>query len=420
MKVYLETFGCTSNRADSAVMRSLLAEQHTFVEDLAACDIAVINSCAVIEHTQRKVLKRIKAAKELGKKVIVTGCLTKIDPEALLKHSPDAVLTPQSISWIGRAVGTVSSTESFEAENEPSDKPGLLSFRGELICPIPIAEGCLGRCTYCGTRKARGRLRSYDKSSILNAAEKAVSNGAVELQLTAQDTACYGMDRGVSLPELLTELTELEGEFRIRVGMMNPESAKAILDELLEAYNSRKIYKFLHLPIQSGDNRVLRDMRRGYTVEEHWKIVQSFRRSFPGLTLSTDVIVGYPTETEESFQKTCKLLENLRSDIVNITRFSPRPGTPAAELKDLPDRVKKERSRKLSKLASRISRSINTMMIDRLEEVLITEKGRDGTVLGRTSSYKQVVLRSGRLGELKTVRITRAQSHYLIGEEIET
>jgi tRNA A37 methylthiotransferase MiaB len=155
-------------------------------------------------------------------------------------------------------------------------------------------------------------------------------------------------------------------------------------------------------------------MNRGYTVQDFIAIIRAFRKEIPHLTLSTDVILGYPTESEDQFLKTYQVIENIRPDILNITRFSSRPNTQAAALKDLPDRIKKERSRKMSSLAKKISLEINKEYLGKEEEVLITGIGRNTTLLARTKSYKQVVLGNGRIGEFRTVRIIESKAHYLV------
>jgi MiaB-like tRNA modifying enzyme len=415
-KVYFETFGCTSNRADTQIMEGFVEDNHEIVDSAHECDVAVINSCGVIEHTQRKVIRRVKEIKSDGKRVILAGCLPKIYPDSLLECKPDYTLPPDSISLMPDTLKTLEEGLSFQTlvATRPDKAAMKRRENGSVIAAIPIAEGCLGKCSYCATRFARGRLKSFDRESIKRGVKKAVSSGCREIQLTAQDTGVYGRERGKNLAELVNEVCSIEGDFRIRVGMMNPCFTMNILEDLIEVFKSKKVYRFLHLPVQSGDDDVLKDMCRGYTVEEFKKIVRSFRKELPEITLSTDVIIGYPSEDEASFSKTYRLIEQIRPDILNITRFSPRPNTPAALLKDLPDRIKKERSRKMTSLAKKISSKINKRHLGKEEAVLITEKGKKGTLLARTDSYKQVVLVEGRLGEFRKVKIKESATHYLI------
>jgi MiaB-like tRNA modifying enzyme len=415
MRVYFETFGCTSNQADTEIMKGLV-KRHHLVGSRSDCEVVVINSCGVIDRTERKVLKTAQAARAEGKKVVLAGCLSRINPDALSIFKPDSIVTPDSINLINQALDAASNGGSIISSPQQVDKASLRDMKGQLIGAIPIAEGCLGSCSYCGTRFARGRLKSFSKASITDAVERAVMSGTREIQLTAQDTGIYGMDTGPRLPELMKEICTVNGDFKVRVGMMNPTYAAPILEGILQAYECEKVYKFLHLPLQSGDDDVLAHMKRGYRVDDYINIVARFRKAFPGLTLATDVIIGYPTEDEAAFEKTLSIVQALRPGVLNITRFSPRPMTSAAELKDITDRVKKERSRRMSKLAKKIFLENNKKFLGQRMDVLVTENGKNGTFLGRTDEYKQVVLESGVLGEVRRVEITGAEAHYLIGQ----
>lgn len=416
LKVYFETFGCTSNQADTEIMKSLLEKSYHLAGSRKDCDVLVINSCAVIERTERKVLKTAQAAREEGKKVVLAGCLSLINPDAVSQLKPDSIVTPDSINLIGRAVDGAVKEGFSTASSQRIDKAALQDVKGQIIGAIPIAEGCLGSCSYCGTRFARGRLRSFSADSITAAVKRAVTGGAREIQLTAQDTGIYGMDTGRRLPELLKQVCTMNGDFKVRVGMMNPSQVLPILDDLIEAYQDEKLYKFLHLPLQSGDDAVLAHMKRGYRVDDFIEVITKFRTAFPGLTLATDVIIGYPTEDDSAFEKTLSLVETLRPGVLNITRFSPRPMTSAAELKDLTHRVKKERSRRMSELKKKIFLENNENFLGKRMDVLVTELGKNGTFLARTEGYKQVVLDSCVLGEVREVEITGAKTYYLIGQ----
>lgn len=412
MRVYFETYGCTMNQGDTEIMRGIAAKKFEIVESPEACDVAVINSCGVVQRTENKVLRRMRLLRERGKKVLIAGCLPRINYHAV--EGADGAVSALSLNLINEALERVAGGERFV---EISDKaPRKVCVHKErkkgVTAIVPISEGCLGGCSYCATRYARGRLRSFKVEAVVREVEEAVKHGYREIRLTAQDTAAYGADTGESLPELLRRICEVEGEFRVRVGMMNPASAKAMADELVECYAEEKLYKFLHLPVQSGDDEVLEKMKRGYCVEDFLSIVRVFKN--PGVTLATDVIVGYPGESEESFTKTYRLVEKIKPDVLNVKRFSPRPGTPAAKLKDMPDRIKKERSRKLASLHRRISLEKNKKLIGREFKVLVIENGKNNTLLARTNSYKQVVLRSGEIGGFQKVRINAATPTYLI------
>jgi len=205
----------------------------------------------------------------------------------------------------------------------------------------------LNRCTFCATKLARGNLRSYRIGDIKRQVEKAVTDGCKRINLTSQDDGCYGFDIDTDLPSLLNELITIEGDFTIRVGMMNPWHLDKVMDGLLEVFESDKIFKFLHIPVQAGSEQVLKHMRRIHTVENFKDAVEKFRAKFSGMNIATDIIVGYPSETEEDFQETLELIEETKPEVVNISRFSSRQGTDASKMKQISSEIMKDRSQRL-------------------------------------------------------------------------
>lgn len=406
------------NQADSDLIRGIL-RRYGLSSSIEEAEIAVINTCGVIEFTERKILRRMEELKKMRKIVIATGCLTKIAKEKVSKIC-DASVSPDNIHLIDEVVERVLKGEKVELLSPQNiDKACLHGMKERLnenaIAIISISEGCLGKCSYCATKIARGHLRSFSPENIVSEIEDVVRRGFKEIQLTSQDTGAYGLDRGHTLVDLLERISKIEGEFRVRVGMMNPQHVIRILDDLINAFSSEKIYKFIHVPVQSGDNRVLEDMCRGYTVEDFLDIVRAFRKHFDDVVLSTDIIVGFPTESEESFWRSYELIKEVKPDIVNITRFSPRRGTPAAKMKDIPDWIKKERSRMLTELTQKIGLENNIKFVGRRERVLITKKGKKNTLLSRTNSYRPVIIDKGRIGEFIDVEICGAEFNYLKG-----
>jgi MiaB-like tRNA modifying enzyme len=405
MLIYLETYGCTMNEADSQIMEALLADSLTQQFDEADC--VIINSCGVKGPTERKIRKRIAEIMASDKALIVTGCLPLISPVngAVVGTNVYDILEAVERVKRGKSVNIIATA-----------KKNKLSYprRGDgVVGIIPISEGCLGSCTYCAARLARGHLFSYPLESVVNTARRFLSSGYRELQLTSQDTGCYGMDHGVRLPALLEMLTSLEGKFKIRVGMMNPTHISDILDDLLEIYENEKIFTFLHIPVQSGNDDILQKMNRKYTVREFTEICKRVKKAFPHLCLWTDIIVGFPTETDEQFQDTLDLVKKIRPDKINVTRFSPRPNTPASKMKQIPGWIKKERSRALHKLRMDISHEINKSYVGTCHEILIDKEGTvPSTMIGRTDNYKPVVC-TGNRGEFTHVTITGAQPTYL-------
>jgi len=394
MKVYIETYGCTANQSDSQWMKGILLQNdHEITNSVKDADIVILNTCTVTERTDRQMLKRLRELD--GRKVIVAGCLPAAQPNLLSDFKILGTITPRSIHRIRRDVYTA--------------LDGAIGL-------VTISEGCVGRCSFCIVKQARGDLESYPPEMIVNAVRKLVDGGAKEIRITSQDTAAYGLDIGVRLPALIDDITSLDGDFKIRIGMMNPATTKDILDDLIESFDSPKVFKFLHLPIQSGSDAILQSMNRGHSVADFVEIVDAFRQRFPELTLSTDFIVGYPGETGEDFDASIRILRKTNPTKVNITRFSPRPGTPAAELPDIIGRVKKERSRELTKVHHAIVYQLHKRWIGRIVEALVTEKGKNNTVVARDASYKNIVIKEDLpLGSRCRVKITDARPTYLIG-----
>jgi len=415
MRVYFEAYGCTQNYGESRLMQQALTSRgHGIAASPQTADANVLVTCTVIEHTERRMLSRMRALAADGKPLVVAGCMAAAQRDLVHRTVPEAKLLPprkwpQVVELLG--AGTACAERALDMETFDA------AWRDAIV---PIAQGCAGRCTYCITRVARGRVASYPIPELVSRIRGYVEAGIRDIKLTGQDTAAYGMDVGRSLADLLRETTAIEGDFRVRVGMMDPLTALPIVDDLIEAFRSPKVYKFLHLPVQSGDDSILEAMGREYSVADFERIVARFRRAYPEITLSTDAIVGFPAETEEAFGRTMDLMRRIRPDVVNVKGFSPRAGTPAASMGDriVGWRVK-ERTRRLSRLRLRIAREIHEGLVGRTLTVLTTEPGKAGTTLSRTDAYKQVVLPSEEpIGEFRTARTVAGREADLVGELI--
>jgi MiaB/RimO family radical SAM methylthiotransferase len=253
---------------------------------------------------------------------------------------------------------------------------------------------------------------------LKKAFEKEIKNCKKEVWLTAQDCGCYGFDIGTNLAELLKELLKVEGNYRIRIGMMNAQHLKKFLPEFLEAMKDEKVFKFLHLPLQSGNNRILELMNRGYKVEEWLEIAEKARKEFPEITIATDIIAGFPTETEKEFIETLKALEKAKIDLVNISRYGKRPFAKAGLMKEVSSLEKKERSRKATLLFERLAEERNSEMLERIENSLVCEIGVKGGMIARTGNYKPAVLENAKLGEFCKIKITGFEKSFLKAEKI--
>jgi len=400
-KIHLETFGCTANVGDTMKLRAILGKDGHEIVEKDEADAVIVNTCTVTKRTELNVIKRLKELKGEGKEVIVAGCMAAAQPELVksILGNDVTMVTPRDIC------------NGYSEEHE-------LDFDG-VVTVIPIAMGCVGNCSYCIVKRARGNLKSYEPEKIFETVKSAVEMGAKEIRITSQDCSAYGWENSsaLKLPELLELITSVEGDFRIRVGMMNPFTVIPILDELLEAFDSEKVFKFFHVPVQSGSDKVLVDMRRNYKAADFVEIVEGIRKRFEYSTICTDFIIGFPTETEDDFLSSLNLLKNVKPEKVNITRFSPRPGTEAFKLKDLLEREKKKRSRIFSSLYHKVALERNTALEGKKHTILITEKGKKGGVICRDPSYRMIVINKDlALGASYTARIMDVRSTYLVGE----
>ncbi len=422
-RIYVEAYGCTANMADSEMVSGLLVEAgHVVVDDPGAAEASVVLTCTVKTPTERKVVKRIRQLYSTGRPLVVAGCMPKAQGGLVAETVPEAsMMGPDNLLDIVEVVESTLRGERVEAVGgSPADKVCIPRIRRNPVVHIaPISSGCLGSCSYCIVRRARGHLHSFPPDMIVSEATAAVEAGCREIWVTAEDTAAYRWGE-VRLPGLLRMLSGVPGRFLIRVGMMTPNQALSIVDDLIEAMRSEKVYKFLHVPVQSGNDEVLRRMRRRYTVDDFKKIVARFREAFPLLSLSTDVICGFPGEDKGQFADSVGLVEDIQPDTLNISRFWPRPGTEAAEMDgQLHGRVTKRRSRELSTLWGRLSVERNRRWIGWEGEIVIDKEGRDKTMIGRNYAYKPVVVDAQLpLGAFVNAEVLGARRGYLMGRRI--
>ena len=422
MKVFIESYGCTFNQADGQIIAgNLQANDIEIVDSIDEADVVIVNTCYVKLPTEDKMTFRIqKLQKEYpDKKIIVGGCMVEIDPEKLDKIGPN-------ISWIGphqlnKSASVVNATYCGDVIRETGfskESKVCVPKVGDdsLIHILQICEGCLGACTFCCTRFARGPLNSYPISDIVFEAQRAIENGACEIQLTAQDTAAFGRDSGEKLSDLIREVANLKGDFRVRVGMMHPKNILNDVDEIIDAMKHPKVYDFIHLPVQSGSDKVLSEMRRGHSVEQYKNIVSKFKEEIPNVTLATDIIVGYPTESDEDFDETVKLLEEIKPSLIHLSKYQHRKGAISSSLPEIPREIMKKRSKFLSQIKEKITEMENKELVNSIQKVLVIEKGSKGGYIAKTNSYIPVIIDDVELGTFVDVKITEATSTYLKSE----
>jgi MiaB-like tRNA modifying enzyme len=426
IKYYLETYGCSLNSADSDIIVGTLSRlEGERVDTLDSADLIILNTCGVKEPTEDRIISRLEDLSTGTSPVIVAGCLPKISLTRVKKAIPQfaAIIGPQAIESLKDIVPRVLTDERGIIHLNSDDVSKLEWLEGpknSVICTIPICEGCLGSCSYCAVRFARGSVKSHSKRDVYTTLERCVDAGYREIRITSQDLGTYGVDIDTNLVELLTMIDKISGNHKLRLGMFNPNLVLDSIDELVRIMNSEHFFKFFHIPLQSGSNAILQAMGRKYTTEEWEHIVNVIRHSFNNSTIATDIIVGFPGETDQDFKLTMDLMERIRPEVVNISKYGDRPGTVASKASNKVDTsIKKDRSRHLTTLVSQILEETNKKWIGWSGPVIVTEKGSRGGLISRNQSYKSIILKDDvQIGDTVHIRVVAAERANLFGEII--
>lgn len=422
--IYVESYGCSANQNNGEIIKGILISRgFNIVENEKLADVIILNSCIVKGPTLKRMEERIKYFSR--RKLIVAGCMPEIYFERIKKIAPEAsMVSVNYVREIANAVRNVIEGKQIELIGKSKEIKLCLPRipKNKVIGIVQIAQGCISNCAYCIVKLVKGSLFSYPRELILKDVRQMLEQGCKEIWLTSQDNACYGLDkRKRELPLLLKDILKLKGKFFVRLGMMNPSSLMPIVDEIIECYEDEKMFKFLHLPLQSGSDNILKLMNRNYKVKDFLSIVNKFRKKFPELVLSTDIIAGFPDESREDFKKTLAIVKKVKPDIINISKFWPMVGTKAALMKgQLNDIEKKKRATALMKLHSKIAFANNQKLIGKKMRVLVDSKGFQDSWLARNENYKLVVFNSKEnlAGKFIDVVIEKATSHYLFGKLI--
>lgn len=418
-RVWVKTYGCSHNTSDGEYMAGLLHEYgYELADGPEGAHVWLINSCTVKGPSQEHLLTDVRRARAASVPVIVAGCVSQAHPELeplaglsmIGVEQIDRVVEVVGLALQGHAVrllarrtGAAASAAGGGDGDAPTVGPtGLPSLelpkvrRNALVEVVPCNVGCLGSCTYCKTVHARGRLTSYPLGALLARTRAAVAAGCREVWLTSEDTGAYGRDLGLDMPTMVRALAEQAlppgGEVMLRVGMANPPYMLEHLDEIVRVLNHPAVYAFLHVPVQSGSDRTLRAMNREYTAAEFRHVADALLAAVPELTLATDVICGFPAETDADHAETMALLAEYRFAVLNISQFYPRPGTPAAKLAGrVPTQLVKARTREVSALFG--SYETHAHLCGRTFACLVIEVSSDGRyVVGHSRGYVQVLL----------------------------
>jgi MiaB-like tRNA modifying enzyme len=417
-KIFVEAYGCSASFADSEMISGLVQNGgHTFTDNSSESDLNIIVTCSVKDSTANKMMYRINSLK--SKPLIVAGCLPKAEKENVEKFSGNASLMgPNSLGKTLQIIDSaLAGRKQIALEDTDLSKVGLPKVRlNPAVGIVEIASGCMSECTFCQTKISKGDLSSYRLGDIVRQVQTEIKEGCKEVWLTSTDNGCYGFDIGTDLPSLVNEVAEIPEDFMIRVGMMNPMYMPRIKENLIKSFDNDKVFKFLHIPVQSGSDRVLNDMKRGHTSGTFREIVNKVRERFGNFTISTDIIVGFPSETEEEFQKTVALLDETKPDVVNLSKYSARPGTDAAEWDQIDAAEVKRRSKIVFEQISKLSIESNQKWIGWKGKVLFDETTDEG-IKGRNFAYKPIAVEEEvSIGQSHMVEITDATVKRLIGK----
>lgn len=431
---YIETYGCAANKADSAIMETALRNSGYHRTTFEEAKYVIINTCAVKQATENKLRSRLKdlhaySIKHPSKKIIIAGCLPHISPDYIdiikeLIPTFSAILGLNSISKIPDIIRKIEEgAENIIFSSEKKiDKAHCLSDHStnKLTAIIPISEGCYGACTYCCVKNARGALKCYEPHSIISSAEHYLKQGTKQLYLTSQDCSNYKFN-STSLADLIRDINAFPYDFFLRLGMINPSYLYEHLDQVIQILQFNKVYQFLHIPIQSGSNRILKKMNRPYKNSQTLGKIALLRKKFPYLTISTDIICGFPSESEYEFYKTINIIKWLQPEILNISQFTPRPNTKAKEMEQLSSEIIKDRSTRLSKVFRKSLNYLNEKWKGWEGKILVLHEGtEENQVFGRNFAYKNVFLKDPNveLGTFVNVEITKVEGFNLYAKQI--
>ena len=428
IRIFIKTFGCSHNASDSEYMAGILSsEGYQIVSSLESSDITIINSCTVKSPSQAAFLNTVTKSKSFNKKVIVGGCVPQAERNIPGLESCSIV----GVSQIDKIDYIVEKTLEGNVVRFLENKtlPSLLLpkiRRNKYIEIIPISQGCLGSCTYCKTKQARGKLISYPIEHIVQACKNAWNNNAKELWITSEDTGVYGRDIGTNLPNLLVEiLKEIPSDVMIRIGMANPPYILENVNSMIKVLNHPNVYSFIHIPVQSGSNAVLDKMLREYTIEEFNFLCDKFIEGVPDITIATDIICGFPTETKENFEETLNLVEKYKFPVINISQFYPRPGTVAAKWKKIDTKEVHNRSKALAELFgsySHYKHLLNTKQRVWIHDINEEEKNKEENMMvAHNKSYVKILVPKDEklYGKELIVKITQICKWHCVGEIID-
>lgn len=429
-KFLIKTYGCQMNKSDSGRIASLLESsglKETRKEKEA--DLVILNTCTVRQSAEDRIYGEIKNLKKLKSKpkIIITGCLAAKNPQKL-KGKADLVFNIKDLAKLPEIIDLKKTSKNtlFISKASPFPKKEIeyyldipSKYSSNFHAYVPISNGCNNFCTYCVVPYARGREKSRSPEKILKEIKDLLAKKYKAITLVGQNVNSYGndfKDKKIDFSDLLREIEKLEGDFWIWFVTSHP---KDMSDKLIKTISqSKKICPYIHLPAQSGDNEILKRMNRNYTKEKYLSLIKKIRKYIPQASISTDIIVGFPGETEKQFKNTCQLFDQVKFDMAYIAQYSPREGTPAFKLKDdVSCYEKKRREKILTEILKKYALEKNKKLIGQMIEVLV-EKKRNEYYFGKTKTFKTVKFKSQKpnlVGKIIKVKIKKAHDFGLEG-----
>src|SRR6266700_2747385 len=432
LKLHLIIYGCQMNEYDSERVAGLLRdERYELTEVAEEADLILLNTCAIREKAEDKVLSRLGQLRILKRErphlmIGVMGCMAQLWKGKIQERAPhvDLVFGSAAVARVGEMIARVRATGASVLETGEAPLIKLTAkpdHPGQLKAFVTVMEGCEKFCTFCVVPVTRGRERSHAPAAILTEIQELATSGVREVTLLGQTVNAYGRDLTppTDLAALLELVNEGEGIDRIRFTTSNPYN---LTPRLIRAIRDvPKVVEYFHLPLQSGSDRVLERMNRGYTAGRYLELVREIRDAVPEMAFSTDLIVGFPGETEADFEQTLDIVEQVGYDNVFVFRYSRRPGTPAATMPDqVADEVKARRNARLLEVAGRVAAERSRALVGRTLDVLVdgASKKNAGELSGRTRCNRVVNFDGqGRVssGDVTRVRVTEVLPHSLRG-----
>ncbi|MFC1721708.1 tRNA (N6-isopentenyl adenosine(37)-C2)-methylthiotransferase MiaB [Patescibacteria group bacterium] len=412
---HIKTFGCQMNKSDSERIATIMDQAGYKSAPLNGADLVIFNTCSVRQMAEDRAIGQVREAKKRGQKTIITGCLKNQEGFVPKHKEVDIFIDIHDIADLPKklvgAPGQAPLQEYFDIE--PKHESPAQAY-------IPIMTGCNNFCSYCIVPHVRGEEQSRTPDSIMKEIKDLVSNGCKQITLLGQNVNSYEYE-GTSFPDLLERIAKLEEDLRIFFVTSHPKDLDFSIIELVKKYD--KLCPYFHLPIQSGSDRILQKMNRKYNCKKYLEIVAEISQQIPEAAITTDIIVGYPGESKADFQKTVDLCKQVKYDLAYIARFSPRPQTAAAKVKDdVPPQEKKEREKILTEIVTKTALEQNQKQVSRISNVLVESSKQDKDKFqnyGKNEYFKTVKFTSDKSlkDQMVAVKITEAMSWGLFGQK---